>query len=134
MVEIGMRRTVAGRFDDVLARIPELLKDEGFGVLTRIDVTATLKEKLGVDFRRHQILGACNPKLAHEALSLDPGIGVLLPCNVVLWENDGGGVTVSAVDPMQTVAAADARFQPVAAQVKERLARVLSRLGEGAAR
>jgi uncharacterized protein (DUF302 family) len=130
MAEIGMRREVAGRFDEVLARIPDLLKDEGFGVLTRIDVTATLKEKLGVDFRRHQILGACNPKLAHEALSADPGIGVLLPCNVTVWEDDRGSVMVSAVDPMQTIAAADPRFQPVAAQVKERLARALSRLPE----
>jgi uncharacterized protein (DUF302 family) len=132
MSDIGMRRTVAGSYDDVLARVPELLKDEGFGVLTRIDVKATLKEKLGVDFRRHQILGACNPSLAHRALSADPAISVLLPCNVAVWEEDGGRVTVSAVDPMQTMAAADVRFQPVAAEVRARLQRVLARL-EGAA-
>lgn len=132
MAEIGMRRAVPGRFDEVLARIPELLKDEGFGVLTRIDVTATLKEKLGVAFRRHQILGACNPKLAYQALSADPGIGVLLPCSVALWEDDGGAVTVAAVDPMQTIAAGDARFEPIAGQVRERLGRVLARLAEGA--
>ena len=69
VAELGMRRKVGGTYDEVLARLPELLKAEGFGVLTRIDVKATLKEKLGVDFRRYQILGACNPKLAHEALT-----------------------------------------------------------------
>jgi uncharacterized protein (DUF302 family) len=126
MAELGMRRRVKGTYDEVLARVPELLKGEGFGVLTRIDVKATLKEKLGVDFRRYQILGACNPRLAHEALGHEIGLGVMLPCNVAVWEEDSGEVVVSAVDPLQTIAAQDPSLRPVAAQVRERLARVVA--------
>jgi uncharacterized protein (DUF302 family) len=120
---------VGGTYDEVLARLPELLKAEGFGVLTRIDVKATLKEKLGVDFRRYQILGACNPKLAHEALTYEIGLGVMLPCNVAVWEDDAGRVIVSAVDPLQTIASQDPKLQPIATQVRERLSRALARLG-----
>jgi len=126
MAELGMRKPVKGTYDEVLARLPELLKAEGFGVLTRIDVKATLKEKLGVDFRRYQILGACNPKLAHQALSHQIALGVMLPCNVAVWEEDSGQVVVNAVDPLQTIAAQDPSLQPIATQVRERLARVLA--------
>jgi uncharacterized protein (DUF302 family) len=125
MAELGMRKPVMGTYDEVLARLPELLKAEGFGVLTRIDVKATLKEKLGVDFRRYQILGACNPKMAHQALSQQPAIGVMLPCNVVVWEEDSGQVVVTAVDPLQTIASQDPSLRPIAGQVREMLARVL---------
>src|SRR5512134_2524358 len=107
MAEIGMRRTVAKGFDEVLARVPEVLQAEGFGILTRIDVKQTLKEKVGVDFRRYQILGACNPKLAHQALTADLGIGAMLPCSVAVWDEGDGRVTVNAVDPLQTIAAAN---------------------------
>ncbi len=126
MAEIGIRRTVGKRFDEVLARVPEALAAEGFGILTRIDVQQTLKEKLGVSFRRYQILGACNPKLAHQALTQDPGIGAMLPCSVAVWEEDGDRTTVNAVDPLQTIASADPRLRPIAEQVRERLARVLA--------
>jgi uncharacterized protein (DUF302 family) len=129
MAEIGTRRKVRGTFDEVLGKVPDVLKAEGFGVLTRIDVKATMKEKIGVDFRRYQILGACNPRYAHEALSTELGIGVMLPCNVAVWEQDDGSVVVSAVDPLQTIAAGDARLRPVAAQVKDALGRALDRLG-----
>jgi len=125
MSEIGMKREVRGTFDEVLARLPEALKAEGFGVLTRIDVQATLKEKLGIDFRRYQILGACNPKLAHQAISAVESVGVLLPCNVVVFERDDGRVVVTAVDPMQTLAAAEPALAGVASQVREKLARAL---------
>ena len=128
MAQIGMRKTVAKGFDEVLARLPEALKAEGFGVLTRIDVTETLKAKLGVDFRRYQILGACNPKYAHQALTYEPGIGALLPCSVAVWEEDDGRVTVNAVDPLQTIAAANPTLRPIAEQVRERLARALAGL------
>ncbi|HSM93481.1 MAG TPA: DUF302 domain-containing protein [Anaeromyxobacteraceae bacterium] len=129
MAQLGMVRETNLSYDDVLAKLPDLLKEEGFGVLTRIDVKATLKEKIGVDFRRYQILGACNPKFAHQALTIDPSVGVLLPCNVTVYERDGGGTTVRAIDPIQTMAGADARFAEVAGQVRERLARVIGRLG-----
>jgi uncharacterized protein (DUF302 family) len=123
--EIGMRREVRGTFEEVLARVPEALKAEGFGVLTRIDVQATLKEKLGVDFRRYQILGACNPKFAYSALSSIEAVGVLLPCNVVVFERDDGRVVVVAVDPMQTLAVSEPALVGVAALVREKLARAL---------
>lgn len=129
MAQLGMIHETQRSYDDVLAKLPDLLKEEGFGVLTRIDVKATLKEKIGVDFRRYQILGACNPKFAHQALGIDPSIGVLLPCNVAVYEKDGGGTMVRSIDPLQTLAAADARFTEVAGQVRERLARVLSKIG-----
>jgi uncharacterized protein (DUF302 family) len=128
MAQIGIRKTVKGSYDQVLAKVPEALKAEGFGVLTRIDVKQTLKEKIGVDFRRYQILGACNPKYAHQALTMDPSIGALLPCSIAVWEEDGGAVTVNAVDPMQTIAAADPKLQPIAAEVRAKLAKVLESL------
>jgi uncharacterized protein (DUF302 family) len=128
MAEIGMRKTVAKGFDDVLARLPEALKVEGFGVLTRIDVKDTLKTKLGVDFRRYQILGACNPRYAHQALTAELGIGAMLPCSIAVWEEEGGKTTVNAVDPMQTIAAADPALAPIATEVRARLARVLAAL------
>lgn len=128
MAGIGIRKSVAKPFEDVVARIPEALKAEGFGVLTRIDVKETLKEKLGVDFRRYQILGACNPRYAHQALTADLGIGAMLPCSIAVWEEDGGRTTVNAVDPLQTIAAASPALAPIAAEVRARLARVLEAL------
>ena len=128
MAEIGMWKRAQGRYDEVLAKVPELLKAEGFGVLTRIDMQQTLKEKLGVDFRRYQILGACNPKLAIQALTAEPGVGSMLPCSVAIWEEDDGGVVVNTVDPLQTIAAASPTLAAIAGQVRERLARVLAAL------
>ncbi|MEO6773362.1 MAG: DUF302 domain-containing protein [Kofleriaceae bacterium] len=128
MTTPGIRRDLTISYDEALARLPEALKAEGFGVLTEIDVAATLKAKLGKDFRRYKILGACNPTLAHEALGKSLEIGVMLPCNVVVYERDGGGATVIAVDPMQTIAAQDAALAPVAEQVRGRLARVVAQL------
>src|SRR5512138_1268240 len=128
MAEIGIRKTVKGGYDEVLARLPEVLKAEGFGVLTRSDVKQTLKAKIGVDFRRYTILGACNPKFAHQALTTEIGIGAMLPCPVAIWEEDDGRVTVNAVDPLQTIAAADPRLKAIAEQVRERLGRALAGL------
>ncbi len=128
MAEIGIRKTVKGGYDQVLAKVPEVLKAEGFGVLTRIDVKETLKEKIGVDFRRYTILGACNPRFAHQALGVDIGIGAMLPCPVAVWEEDDGRVTVNAVDPLQTIAAADPRLKPIADEVRAKLAKALDAL------
>ncbi len=128
MATIGIRRTVKGSFDEVLARIPQALQAQGFGVLTRIDVKQTLKEKIGADFRRYQILGACNPRAAHRALTAEPAVGALLPCSVAVWEEDDGSVTVNAVDPVQTIAAADPALQPIAGEVRAALEKALAAL------
>ena len=127
-MEAALKRQLASSYDDALAKIPEALKSEGFGVLTEIDVSQTLKNKLGVDFRRYKILGACNPTFAHRALSASLDVGVLLPCNVVVYEGDDGRAVVLAIDPMQTVAAGDPRLGDVASTVRQKLARALEHL------
>ncbi|MDP6836878.1 MAG: DUF302 domain-containing protein [Candidatus Marinimicrobia bacterium] len=100
----GYERVVEDTISEVDGRIRDELKKRGFGVLTEIDVKQTLKEKLDVDFRRYRILGACNPPIAHQALSQELQIGLLLPCNVVLWENDDDTTTVAAIDAKQMLA------------------------------
>jgi uncharacterized protein (DUF302 family) len=117
-------------YDDAVAKATELLADEGFGVLTEIDVKATLKKKIDVDFRRYVILGACNPQLAHRAMSGEPFIGVLLPCNVVVMEREGGGTIVSALKPSAAFSLVDnPDVAPIADEVEDRLRRVLDKLG-----
>jgi len=117
-------------YDDAVARATELLADEGFGVLTEIDVKATLKKKIDVDFRRYVILGACNPQLAYQAMTGEPFIGVLLPCNVVVMEREGGGSIVAALKPSAAFSLVDnPDVAPIAEQVEDRLRRVLDKLG-----
>lgn len=123
-----LRKTLAVPFDVALTLVPEALKTEGFGVLTNIDVKETLSKKLGVDFRPYTILGACNPTLAHQALSTSLDVGTLLPCNVVVYQ-EGTGCVVQAVDPLRSVGALDdPRFRALAQQVREKLARVIASL------
>jgi uncharacterized protein (DUF302 family) len=98
MAIYGMSKIVSGTLEEVKPRVVEALKSEGFGVLTEIDVRKTLKQKIDVDFKPYQILGACNPRFAHRALSVDDKIGLLLPCNVVLMQ-ESEGVLVSIQDP-----------------------------------
>ena len=129
MSSFGIQKTLDIGFDDALAKIPEALKAEGFGVLTEIDVTATLKKKIDVDFRRYRILGACNPPFAHKALQHSLDVGMLMPCNVIVYETDEGQTRVSAVDPMQTMAVqGDAEMAPLAEAVREKLQRVIDSL------
>ncbi|MDI1326169.1 MAG: DUF302 domain-containing protein [Brevundimonas sp.] len=99
-------RTIEGDFDAIVERTRAALQKHGFGVLTEIDVQATLKTKIGQDFRPYRILGACNPVMAHEALKLEPHVGVMLPCNVVVQQAEGG-VEVFAVDPSASMSAID---------------------------
>ncbi len=125
----AMTRNLRSTFDEALARIPEALKSEGFGVLTEIDIQNTLKQKLGVEHRRYKILGACNPSFAHQALQIDLAIGLMLPCNVVVYEGDDKKAVVMAIDPTTTMATAgDPRLVEIAAAVKQKLQRVLERL------
>lgn len=98
MVSYGMVKKVKGSFEQVVAKTRECLKSEGFGVITEIDVQKTVKEKLGERIRPYLILGACNPPLAHRAIAAEPEIGLLMPCNVCVWENQEGAITVAAVD------------------------------------
>ncbi len=116
-------------YDTAVSRVTELLAEEGFGVLTTIDVQATLKKKLGLDFRRYVILGACNPPLAHKALEAELFIGALLPCNVLVMDRAGGGSTVAAFSPKVGFQMVDSEaLRPIAEEVEARLGRVLGRL------
>lgn len=122
------RSFTGATFTEVVERTRAALQKEGFGVLTEIDVQGTLKKKLDVDVGEYLILGACNPSLAHRALQLQPGIGVLLPCNVVVTQQ-ADSVAVSAVDPRKMFAVVDdAAVAPVAEEVRERLQRMLETL------
>ena len=127
---LGLKTVLKNGFDEALPRVVEALKGEGFGILTEIDVADTLKKKLDIDFRRYRILGACNPPLAHEALQANLEVGLMLPCNVIVYEQDGGGTAVVAVDPTETAAARENPIvHGVAERVREKLGRVISRLG-----
>jgi uncharacterized protein (DUF302 family) len=128
MATFTLKKNLRASYDEAITRVPEALKSEGFGVLTEIDVRETLKKKLGADFRRYKILGACNPPLAHQALQTELDIGAMLPCNVVVYEGDDQRAVVLAIDPMQTVASADPRLRGIAETVRGKLARVLEQL------
>ena len=116
-------------FDEAITRVTAALKEQGFGVLTEIDAQKVLKKKLGLDRKPYKILGACNPNFAHQAIDMEPQLGTLLPCNVLIYENEDGGVVVSAMDP-------EAAFQLVgnpsvdgiAKEVKERIAKAMEKL------
>ncbi|MBI2058751.1 MAG: DUF302 domain-containing protein [Nitrospirae bacterium] len=129
MATFGMRKELNSTYDAALSSVPDALKSEGFGILTEIDVKDTLKKKLNVDFRRYKILGACNPPFAHKALQAELEIGLLMPCNVIIYEGDSGKAVVAAVDPVLTMAAqGNARVKEIAGEVREKLTRVLERL------
>ena len=129
MAALGIQKTLDLGFDEALVKVPEALKAEGFGVLTEIDVQATLKKKLDVDFRRYRILGACNPPFAHRALQHSLDVGMLMPCNVIVYETDERKTVVSAVDPMQTMAAqGDPALRPLADEVRQKLQRAIDAL------
>ncbi len=116
-------------FSNSIARTEAALKEEGFGIITRINIQATLKEKIGVDFRPYTILGACNPKLAHQALEVEDKVGTMLPCNVVVQSTEDGKTEVAAIDPVASMQAIDnPKLKLAAEEVRSRLAKVIDRL------
>jgi uncharacterized protein (DUF302 family) len=122
----GFSRKVGLGYDEAVARVREALQKEGFGVLTEIDVKATLKKKLDVDFRKYVILGACNPPFAYKALTAELEIGLLMPCNVIVYENEDGGATVAAMDAsMMASVTGNDRLSEVSTAVNEKLRRAI---------
>lgn len=124
----GFSKKVNYGFDEAIERVTEELKKEGFGILSEIDVKATLKKKMDIDFPNYKILGACNPPLAHKALSADPEIGLLLPCNVIVYENNNE-VSVSAIDAQAMFKIVDRDdIEPIAEEVNTKLKRAIEKL------
>lgn len=122
----AISRTIDLSYEEADARVREALQEEGFGVLTEIDVAATLKKKLDVDFPSYEILGACNPPMAHQALQAEIDVGLLLPCNVVVRALDDGRTVVEALDPVQQLSVADNPSLPaLAEEVRARMRRVI---------
>ena len=128
-VDYGFTRTLPNtKLDQARERIEKSLKEQGFGVLTEIDVKATLKKKIDVDFRPYLILGACNPPIAYQALQAEPGIGLLLPCNVVVAEDDEGGAVVSVIKPAAMFSLVNKpEMAPLVEQVTEKLTTALEK-------
>jgi uncharacterized protein (DUF302 family) len=129
MSDYHYTRTVPLSMDEAEARIRDELQNEGFGVLTEIDIQATLKKKLDVDMAPYKILGACNPPAAHQALQAEPLIGTMLPCNVVLRDDGDGQTQIAAVDPVASMAAVENdRLGPIAAEIRDRLRTAVDRV------
>lgn len=127
--EYGFKRRLGIPYEDAVPKVTAALKLEGFGVLTEIDVKSTLKAKLNVDFRKYVILGACNPPLAHKALTAELDIGLLLPCNVIVYEDGKGGSVVSAIDPVSALGIVDnPALKELADTVAAKLKKVVSSL------
>ncbi|MBS1950145.1 MAG: hypothetical protein OJF59_000186 [Cytophagales bacterium] len=122
-------KTVTGNWAQTKEKVAEALKEEGFGILTEIDMQATLKKKLDVTLRPYLILGACNPTFAYEALKAEKNIGTMLPCNVIMQETGNGNIEVSAVDPVASMQAVENKsLESIATQVRGKLQRVIERL------
>lgn len=122
-------KTISGNFDDVIAKVTDELKKEGFGILTEIDVRETLKKKLGVDFKKYKILGACNPPFAYKALQAEDKIGTMLPCNVIVIEQAPGQIEVAAIDPIASMqAVGNPNLGKVASEVQSKLRKVVESL------
>ncbi|MEK6748951.1 MAG: DUF302 domain-containing protein [Pseudomonadota bacterium] len=125
----GFSTRISGSFDKAIQQVTDELKKEGFGVLMEIDVAATLKAKLNIDRRPYRILGACNPPLAHRAIEADPDIGLLLPCNVLVREEDDGAITVAFMDPNAVLGLVDKpEITQLGKEVREKLMRVKNAL------
>lgn len=126
---LGLHATLDISYEQAIEQVTVALKEQGFGVLTEIDVKATLKKKIDADFRRYVILGACNPNLAHKALQAELDLGLLLPCNVIVYETDTGQTTVGIVDPISMLGVVEnEELAPVASEARRRLEKVIDKL------
>ena len=122
-------KIMKGTFEEVIDKVTQGLKEEGFGILTEIDVTATLKKKLDVDFKKYRILGACNPPYAHKALEAEDKIGTMLPCNVIVQEIEEGIIEVAAVNPMASMQAVEnEKLHEVAKEITSMLENIIEKL------
>ena len=129
LTNFGIRRSLNATYDQALTRVPEVLKAEGFGVLTEIDVQATMKKKLGQEMPPYRILGACNPGFASRAIAAEPEIGALLPCNVVVRQDAAGGVHIEVMDPNVILTLVDhPDVAPMAAEVRQKLEQALAQV------
>lgn len=131
MSSLGISKQLDCDYEEAVEKVRAALPSEGFGVLTEIDVKTTLKKKLDADFRRYVILGACNPQYAYKALSAEIEIGVFMPCNVIVYENDGGGSTVTAVDPTLTIGSLSLENSDItefACEVRDKLKKIVDGL------
>jgi uncharacterized protein (DUF302 family) len=128
-MEYYFSKTIADSFDNAIQKVTEALKAEGFGILTEIDIKATLKKKLDVDFYNYKILGACNPPYAYKALLAEDKIGTMLPCNVIVQEKEAGQIEVSAVDPAASMQAVEnEELAGIATEIRARLQKVIEQL------
>ncbi len=127
--KLGFSKTLTLDYESAIPKVTEELKKEGFGVLTEIDVKDTLKKKLGVDFKKYKILGACNPAFAHKALSMETEIGLFMPCNVIVYENEKGQTVVTALDPLVALGRIqNEQLTPIAKEAAQKLQRVINAL------
>ncbi len=127
MAQFSIKRKVSLSYEDAEQKIRDALSKEGFGILTEIDVKATLKKKLDRDFRKYIILGACNPPYAYRALTIEPEIGVFMPCNVLVYENEDGTATVSAMDPVGVMDVVEnPQLRELALEIREKLERAVN--------
>ena len=128
-MEYYFSKTIAASFDNAVQKVTEALKAEGFGILTEIDIKATLKKKLDVDFYNYKILGACNPPFAYKALQAEDKIGIMLPCNVIVQEKVAGKVEVSAVDPAASMLSIENKdLHNIATEIRAKLQKVIGQL------
>jgi uncharacterized protein (DUF302 family) len=130
--EFAFNTVLETSYENAISKVTSALKEEGFGVLTEIDVKATLKKKLGVDFRKYIILGACNPPYAHRTLQTDLDVGLLLPCNVIVYETDDKKAYVSALNPVSALEVIQSEeLRKIAKEVSEKLKRVIDKMAKG---
>jgi uncharacterized protein (DUF302 family) len=130
--EYAFSTVLDASYEDAVSKVTDALKEEGFGILTEIDVKSTLKKKLGVDFRKYVILGACNPPYAHRTLQADLDVGLLLPCNVIVYEADDKKAYVSALNPVSALEVIKSQeLRAIAGEVSEKLKRVLDNVAKG---